>query len=56
MSGLQITLPIRDIADMWIHEGFTTYSENLYLDYHYGKQASLNMLLEREEVLVILKQ
>ena len=40
MSGLQITLPIRDIADMWIHEGFTTYSENLYLDYHYGKQAS----------------
>ena len=30
----------KDIADMWIHEGFTTYSENLYLDYHYGKQAS----------------
>ena len=25
---------------MWIHEGFTTYSENLYLEYHYGKQAS----------------
>ncbi|MDC0909546.1 M1 family metallopeptidase [Flavobacteriaceae bacterium] len=30
----------KDIADMWIHEGFTTYSENLYLDYHYGQQAS----------------
>jgi len=29
-----------DIADMWIHEGFTAYSENLFLDYHYGKQAS----------------
>jgi len=29
-----------DIADMWIHEGFTAYSENLYLDYHYGKKAS----------------
>jgi len=28
-----------DIADMWIHEGFTAYSENLFLDYHYGKQA-----------------
>lgn len=25
-----------DVADMWIHEGFTTYSEVLYLDYHYG--------------------
>jgi aminopeptidase N len=30
----------RDIADMWIHEGFTTYSENLYLDYHFGKEAA----------------
>ena len=28
-----------DIADMWVHEGFTAYSENLFLDYHYGKQA-----------------
>lgn len=28
-----------DIADMWIHEGFTTYSEALYLDYHFGKEA-----------------
>ena len=30
----------KDIADMWIHESFTTYSENLYLDYHYGKDAA----------------
>ena len=30
----------KDIADMWIHEGFTAYSENLFLDYHLGKQAS----------------
>lgn len=30
----------KDIADMWIHEGFTNYSENLFLDYHYGKQAA----------------
>ncbi|MBT8306719.1 MAG: M1 family metallopeptidase [Maribacter sp.] len=29
-----------DIADMWIHEGFTSYSENLYLDYHFGTKAS----------------
>jgi len=25
----------KDVADMWIHEGFTTYSEVLYLDYHF---------------------
>ncbi|MDO6674516.1 M1 family metallopeptidase [Tenacibaculum sp. 1_MG-2023] len=29
-----------DIADMWIHESFTAYSENLFLDYYYGKEAS----------------
>ncbi len=34
-----------DVADMWIHEGFTAYSENLYLDYHYGKKASSEYVL-----------
>ena len=29
-----------DVADMWVHEGFTNYSESLYLDYHYGEQAA----------------
>ena len=29
-----------DVADMWIHEGFTCNSENLFLDYFYGKKAS----------------
>ena len=29
-----------DIADMWIHESFTAYSENLFLDYHFGTEAS----------------
>jgi aminopeptidase N len=27
----------KDVADMWIHESFTNYSESLFLDYHYGK-------------------
>ncbi|NNE02624.1 MAG: M1 family metallopeptidase [Eudoraea sp.] len=35
----------KDIADMWIHEGFTAYSENLYLDYHNGKRASSEYVL-----------
>ena len=29
-----------DVADMWIHEGFTNYSESLYVDYHFGKEAA----------------
>lgn len=28
-----------DIADMWVHEGFTDYSEPLFVDYAYGKTA-----------------
>lgn len=30
----------KDLADMWIHESFTNYSEALFIDYFYGKKAS----------------
>jgi aminopeptidase N len=30
----------KDIADMWVHEGFTNYSEVLFIQYYYGKQAA----------------
>ena len=29
----------KDIADMWVHESFTSYSETLFTEYHYGKEA-----------------
>tara|TARA_R110000868_G_scaffold1389_9_gene10731 strand:+ start:4072 stop:6033 length:1962 start_codon:yes stop_codon:yes gene_type:complete len=29
----------KDMADMWVHEGFTTYAEALYVEYHFGKKA-----------------
>ena len=29
----------KDIADMWVHEGFTHYSETLFTEYYYGKEA-----------------
>lgn len=29
-----------DIADMWVHEGFTMYSEVLFTEYHWGKKAA----------------
>jgi aminopeptidase N len=28
----------KDVADMWIHEGFTAYSENLFVNYHFSKK------------------
>lgn len=34
-----------DIADMWIHEGFTAYSENIFIDYYYGKEASADYVI-----------
>lgn len=29
----------KDIADMWIHESFAAYSESLYVQFHFGKEA-----------------
>ncbi len=28
-----------DIADMWVHEGFTNYSETLFTEFYWGKKA-----------------
>ncbi|MDF1571996.1 MAG: M1 family metallopeptidase [Bacteroidales bacterium] len=38
------SITYRDIADMWIHESFTNYSEGLFVEYHYGKQAGYEYL------------
>ncbi len=35
----------KDIADMWIHESFTAYSESLFLDYYYGKNAAAEYVI-----------
>lgn len=29
----------KDVADMWVHEGFTNYSETLFTEYYYGIEA-----------------
>lgn len=34
------SITCNDIADLWIHEAFTSYSEALYLEFHYGKKAA----------------
>lgn len=33
------SITYEDVADMWVHESFINYSENLYVEYYYGKQA-----------------
>jgi aminopeptidase N len=33
-----------DMSDMWIHEGWTTYMEGMYVEYLYGKPAAIQYL------------
>lgn len=42
----------KDIADMWIHESFTAYSESLYLDYHFGKKAGSEYVIGTRKGIV----
>jgi aminopeptidase N len=39
------SITYEDIADMWIHESFTNYSENLYVEYYFGKKAGEEYVL-----------
>ena len=39
------SITYEDIADMWIHESFINYSENLYVEYFYGKEAGTEYAL-----------
>ncbi len=39
------SITYEDMADMWIHESFINYSENLYVEYYYGKDAGRDYLL-----------
>lgn len=41
-----------DVADMWIHEGFTAYSENLYLDYHFGKESGRKYVIGTRHMIL----
>jgi aminopeptidase N len=39
------SITTRDIADMWVHEGFTNYSEGLYTECLLGKQAGAEYII-----------
>ncbi len=40
--GNSVTVP--DFAEVWIHEGFATYSEALYVEHEYGHQCLFKIL------------
>lgn len=41
----------KDHAEMWIHEGFTTYMENLFVEYYHGKEARMKYLDEQKKLI-----
>jgi aminopeptidase N len=41
----------KDVADMWIHEGFTAYSENLFLEYHLGEKAASEYVIGKRKTI-----
>ena len=44
-------ISVKDVADNWVHEGFTAYSENLYTEYLFGKKAGAEYVIgTREDV------
>lgn len=34
------SITVQEVADLWIHEGFTAYSETLHTEYLFGKEAA----------------
>jgi aminopeptidase N len=41
----------KDVADMWIHESFTNYSENLYTEYYFGKEAGADYVIGTRSII-----
>ena len=39
------SITYEDMADMWIHESFANYSESLFVEYYYGKEAGAEYVL-----------
>jgi aminopeptidase N len=46
------SITYKDIADMWIHEGFANYSEYLYVEYYYGQQAGSEYARGERQVIM----
>ena len=38
-------ISMKDSADMWIHESFTNYSENLFVEYHFSKEEAQDYVI-----------
>jgi aminopeptidase N len=39
------SITYEDVADMWVHESFANYSESLFVEYYFGKEAGAEYVL-----------
>lgn len=52
------SITAKDIADMWVHEGFTSYTESIYIECRWGKEEALEYLkglrnnIENKETII----
>jgi len=42
---------MKDTADMWIHESFTNYAENLFVEYHFGKEKAEDYVIGTRKLI-----
>ncbi len=45
------SISVKDIADLWIHEGFTTYAESIFVECEYGKEAALDYIHGQQRMI-----
>lgn len=41
----------KDVADMWVHESFTSYSESIFTEYYYGKEAGADYMIGTRKII-----
>ncbi|NNE66789.1 MAG: M1 family metallopeptidase [Pyrinomonadaceae bacterium] len=42
---------VKDVADLWVHEGFTNYSENLFVEYHFSKKQAEDYVIGTRKLI-----
>ena len=50
------SITAKDVADLWIHESFTCYSETLFTEYHFGKEAARAYVIGTRRVIANQKR
>lgn len=45
------SISVKDVADLWIHESFATYTEAIFIECEFGKVASLDYIFGQRDMI-----